>query len=101
MELPSISGVATSLGARKVCKRAFEISQIRPVECVVVSDQSAVDACTRFLDDHRVLVEPACGAALAIAYEHADQLLRFERVLMIVCGGATTTVERLQAWQAV
>ena len=101
VELPSISGVATSLGARKVCKRAFEISQIRPVECVVVSDQSAVDACTRFLDDHRVLVEPACGAALAIAYEHADQLLRFERVLMIVCGGATTTVERLQAWQAV
>ncbi|MBV7517360.1 pyridoxal-phosphate dependent enzyme [Ensifer sp. ENS12] len=100
VELPSISGVATSLGARKVCKRAFEISQIRPVECVVVSDQSAVDACTRFLDDHRVLVEPACGAALAIAYEHADQLLRFERVLMIVCGGATTTVERLQAWQA-
>ena len=101
VELPSISGVATSLGARKVCKRAFEISQIRPVECVVVSDQSAVDACTRFLDDHRVLVEPACGAALAIAYEHADQLLRFERVLLIVCGGATTTVERLQAWQAV
>ena len=100
VELPSISGVATSLGARKVCKRAFEISQIRPVECVVVSDQSAVDACTRFLDDHRVLVEPACGAALAIAYEHADQLLRFKRVLMIVCGGATTTVERLQAWQA-
>ncbi|MEI3851193.1 MULTISPECIES: pyridoxal-phosphate dependent enzyme [Ensifer] len=100
VELPSISGVATSLGARKVCKRAFEISQIRPVECVVVSDQSAVDACARFLDDHRVLVEPACGAALAIAYEHADQLLRFKRVLMIVCGGATTTVERLQAWQA-
>jgi L-serine/L-threonine ammonia-lyase len=46
-----------------------------------------------------VLVEPACGAALAVAYAHADRLARFERILMIVCGGATTTVERLQAWQ--
>ncbi|MGO4619642.1 pyridoxal-phosphate dependent enzyme [Ensifer sp. 2YAB10] len=100
VELPSVTGVATSLGARKVCEQAFEISQTRPVECVVVNDQSAVDACIRFLDDHRVLVEPACGAALAIAYGQAGQLLHFERVLMIVCGGATTTVERLQAWQA-
>jgi L-serine/L-threonine ammonia-lyase len=99
-ELPSISGIATSLGARKVCERAFEISQNRPVECVVVSDWAVIEACTRFLDDHRVLVEPACGAALAVAYTHADQLQRFERVLAIVCGGATTTVERLQAWQA-
>jgi L-serine/L-threonine ammonia-lyase len=29
----------------------------------------------------------------------AERLARFERILMIVCGGATTTVERLQAWQ--
>ena len=43
-------------------------------------------------------MEPACGAALAVAYTRADPLLRFERVLTIVCGGATTTVERLQAW---
>lgn len=100
VELPSISGIATSLGARKVCERAFEISQNRPVECAVVSDRAVIEACTRFLDDHRVLVEPACGAVLAVAYTHADQLQRFERVLAIVCGGATTTVERLQAWQA-
>jgi len=100
VELPAISGVATSLGARKVSDRAFEIGQSHPVECVVVSDRAAIEACTRFLDDHRVAVEPACGAALAVAYAHADQLQRFERVLIIVCGGATTTVAQLQAWQA-
>lgn len=100
VELPSVSGVATSLGARKVSDRAFEISQSHQVECVVVSDRAAVEACTRFLDDHRVVVEPACGAALAVAYVHADRLARFERVLIIVCGGATTTVAQLQAWQA-
>lgn len=97
--LQAVSGIATSLGARQVSQRAFELSQTRPVESVVVSDADAAGACIRFLDDHRVLVEPACGAALAVAYAHADRLARFERILMIVCGGATTTVERLQAWQ--
>ena len=100
VELPAITSIATSLGARRVCQRAFEITQSRPVDSVVVDDQAAVDACMRFLDDHRVLVEPACGAALAVAYAHADRLARFERVLMIVCGGATATRAQLQAWQA-
>ena len=100
VELPAITSIATSLGARKVAERAFEITRNRPVDCVVVSDRTAVDACLRFLDDHRVLVEPACGAALAVAYAHADRLARFERVLMIACGGATATLAQLQALQA-
>ncbi|WP_065091602.1 pyridoxal-phosphate dependent enzyme [Rhizobium leucaenae] len=99
-ELPAITSIATSLGARKIAERAFEITRNRPVDCVVVDDRVAVDACMRFLDDHRVLVEPACGAALAVAYAHADRLARFERVLMIACGGATATLTQLQAWQA-
>ena len=100
VELPAITSIATSLGARKVAERAFEITRNRPVDCIVVSDRTAVDACLRFLDDHRVLVEPACGAALAVAYAHADRLARFERVLMIACGGATATLAQLQALQA-
>ncbi|AWM27134.1 serine dehydratase [Sinorhizobium fredii USDA 205] len=100
VELPSVSGIATSLGARKVCERAFEIARTRPVESVVVDDRSALEACTRFLDDHRVVVEPACGAALAVAYSHFDRLAPHQRVLIVVCGGATTPVSQLQAWQA-
>jgi L-serine/L-threonine ammonia-lyase len=97
-ELPAITSIATSLGARKVCERAFEIAQAGPVDCVTVTDRDAVDACVRFLDDHRVVVEPACGAALAVAYAHADRLTRYERILMVVCGGATAPVAQLQAW---
>ncbi|HEV7318961.1 MAG TPA: pyridoxal-phosphate dependent enzyme [Ensifer sp.] len=99
VELPAVSGIATSLAARKVSARAFELSQTRPVESVIVSDADAATACIRFLDDHRVLVEPACGAALAVAYTHADRLGDHHNILIIACGGATTTVERLQAWQ--
>jgi len=100
VELPAITSIATSLGARRVCQRAFDITRNRQVDCVVADDRAAVDACIRFLDDHRTLVEPACGAALAVAYAHADRLARFERVLMIVCGGATATLAQLQSWQA-
>lgn len=99
-ELPAITSIATSLGARKVSQRAFEIARTRPVDCVTVDDRAAVGACMRFLDDHRVLVEPACGAALAVAYTHADRLARYERVLIVVCGGATASIGQLQAWQA-
>jgi len=44
-----------------------------------------------------VLVEPACGAALALAYD-ANALGNFQNVLVVVCGGATATLEQIQAW---
>jgi L-serine/L-threonine ammonia-lyase len=98
VQLPAITSIATSLGARMVSEHAFELTQSRAVDSVVVSDRTAVEACLRFLDDHRVLVEPACGATLALAYEHSAWLVRYERVLMIACGGATASLAQLQAW---
>jgi L-serine/L-threonine ammonia-lyase len=98
IELPAITSIATSLGARKVSAQAFELAHRHPIESMVVSDREAVEACLRFMDDHRVVVEPACGAALALAYRAGELLARFERVLVIVCGGVTATVEQLQLW---
>lgn len=97
VELPAITSIATSLGARKVAEHAFQISQTRPVESVVVEDRTAVEASLRFMDDHRLVVEPACGAALAVAYSAPRFLQGYERVLVIVCGGATTSVEKLSS----
>lgn len=98
VELTEISSVATSLGARQVCEQAFKWSQKHPIHSVVVSDRSAVKACERFLDDHRVVVEPACGASLAAVYEDLPALACFRSLLVIVCGGVTTTVEQLRVW---
>lgn len=100
IELPAIASIATSLGARKVSEHAFALAGAHPIESVVTSDREAVAACLRFMDDHRVVVEPACGAALGVAYEAGTRLGRFENVLAIVCGGATATVAQLQAWEA-
>lgn len=98
IELPGISSIATSLGARKVAQQAFAFAQQHPVRSVVVSDADAVQACLRFMDDHRVVVEPACGASLAVAYDAAKSLGEYSMVLVIVCGGVTATVGQLQKW---
>lgn len=99
IELPGITSIATSLGARRVAGRAFELAAQHPVRSVVVTDEAAVQACLRFMDDHRVVVEPACGASLAVAYEAGTRLEGVRNVLVIVCGGVTATVAQLQAWQ--
>ncbi len=98
IELPAISSIATSLGARKVCEQAFAWSKEHRILSEVVSDKAAVSACLRFIDDHRVVVEPACGAALAAVYDRAPALDSFQSVLVIVCGGVTASLEQLQGW---
>jgi L-serine/L-threonine ammonia-lyase len=98
IELPAITSIATSLGARKVCEQAFYWQQNHLISSVVVSDQEAVAACTKFLVDHRIVVEPACGASLAIVYNNQTVLEQFKSTLVIVCGGVTTTIEQLRQW---
>lgn len=101
VELDAITSIATSLGAKMVCERAFQLARDGDVRCWVVSDRQALDACEQFLDDHRVLVEPACGAALAALYEPTmDGLQDVESPLVIVCGGATADRAQLDAWRA-
>jgi len=99
VELPRIASIATSLGAKRVAEQALLCAQRHPLQSHLVSDRSALEACERFLLDHRVLVEPACGAALALAYQ-PDALASYRNVLVIVCGGATATLEQIQAWLA-
>lgn len=99
VSIDRIATVATSLGAKRVCDQAFRVSQQMNVLSHVVSDAEALDACERFLDDHRVLVEPACGAALALAYAPNGALRRYPRVLVVVCGGVTASIEQIRAWR--
>ena len=98
--LDRIATVATSLGARRVAARALSWTRERPVTSVVVSDASALRACERFLDDHRLLVEPACGASLALAYDQHASLAQYNSVLIVACGGATATIDQIRQWAA-
>jgi len=100
IELDTIASVATSLGAKQVCERAFELTRRADIRTSVVTDADAIDACKRFLDDHRVLVEPACGASLALAYRQSGELDAFARILVVVCGGVGITAAQLERMSA-
>lgn len=105
--LDAIKSIATSLGARRVSQRAFDIAtgvwsvdgKKPDVKTVVVSDMDAVDACLRFTDDHRVLVEPACGAALSLVYKRHHVLSGYKRVVAVVCGGSGVSLRLLSEWK--
>jgi L-serine/L-threonine ammonia-lyase len=96
--LDRITSIATTLGARTVARQALDWTRRHPIAPWVISDRAAVDACLRFADDHRVLVEPACGAALAAGYLRAPALIDRDPVVIIACGGVGVTRELLQKW---
>lgn len=97
--LPRLTSLALTLGARRVCDRVVALAKEHDVQSVVVSDADAVHACDRFLDDHRVLVEPSCGAALSVAYGRHPALATADGpILMVVCGGAAVTRRQLASW---
>jgi L-serine/L-threonine ammonia-lyase len=83
-----------------VCERVLEWTRERPVASALVSDAAAVRACLRFVDDHRIVVEPACGAALALVYDRALELARARSVFVVACGGAGATPADLDRWHA-
>jgi L-serine/L-threonine ammonia-lyase len=97
--LDQITGVAKSLGAKTVARQAFEWSRQHPVQSVVVSDDEAIAACVQFADDHRCMVEPACGASLSVAYQQQTLLEEADRVVIVVCGGIAVDLELLETWR--
>jgi L-serine/L-threonine ammonia-lyase len=50
--------------------------------------------------DHRLLVEPACGASLAVVYDDHPALANYKNIMIVVCGGATATIDQIRAWAA-
>lgn len=97
ISLDRVSGIATTLAASQVCENAFNVARRSDVRGMIVTDDEAVNACRRFLDDHRVLIEPACGVSLSMLYDRKIRFKPEDNVLVIVCGGASVTLESLQS----
>ncbi|EPE10408.1 l-serine dehydratase [Ophiostoma piceae UAMH 11346] len=118
--LPGISSIATSLGCVRVAEQTYSWLKQRPtaIHPVVVSDAESVNAIVRFLDDTRLLAEPACGAALAPVYtpvalsstaplktttllrqklgaDMSDVAWAEQNIVVVVCGGSNISLEIL------
>ena len=104
IRLEKVTSIATSLGATMVAEKTFEYGQRKNVVSTVLEDQEAVMGCWRFADDERLLVEPACGVNVALCYDGRlktllPELTSESRVVIVVCGGATVTLEMLIEWR--
>nr|CAD7426337.1 unnamed protein product [Timema monikensis] len=104
-----VDSVAKSLGARTVCSQALQWAFQFKVLSEVVTDEEAVSSCLQFADEQRVLVEPACGAALSAVYYGTICRLKEQGylqmksthpiVVVIVCGGSGVSLQLLQDWK--
>ncbi|KAJ8415514.1 hypothetical protein AAFF_G00424940 [Aldrovandia affinis] len=102
--LPKITSVATTLGLNRVAAQTLKLASEHKVFSELVTDQEAVMAVEYFVNDEKILVEPACGAALAAVYSNILNRLqkegKLERelgpVVVVVCGGNNISLAQLQ-----
>ena len=99
--LGKITSVAKTLGANTVAEKAFVWTQNHLVIPLTVNDKNAIEACWQFANDHRVLVELACGAALSAVYDSVAEIEKYKKILVVVCGGIGVTLEQLHQWHSI
>ena len=102
--LPAITSIAASLGALRVSETAFREAQRPNVKSVVIEDREAAMGCWRFLDDERLMVEPSCGASIAVCYngklkQIIPSLTTDSKVVIIVCGGSAITLDTIMDYK--
>lgn len=98
VEHPAPRSVASSLCVRRVADHLVPACRNRNVTALSVSDAQATHACVRLADEQGLVVEPACGAALAPLYANHSALAGLNDVVAIVCGGMVVTLDQLAAW---
>jgi L-serine/L-threonine ammonia-lyase len=97
--LDKITSICTSLGAKRVAQHALEVTQEFKVQSVLTTDARAVNAVLEFADDMRTLVEPACGASLSLVYDNHPSIAPYQRIIVIVCGGANVSLKQMEEWK--
>ncbi|KAG0645332.1 L-serine deaminase [Hyphodiscus hymeniophilus] len=107
--LPAITSIATSLGAARVCQKAFDWGQRRDVTSYVSSDAEAAMGCVRLADDERIMVEAACGVNVAPIYTGKLPSILFPElskeefgklnIVVVVCGGSNVTLAILEKYR--
>ncbi|KAI2799525.1 hypothetical protein BLOT_011430 [Blomia tropicalis] len=125
LEPERMNSIVTSLAVAQVTEQTAKVfkESCPPLLSRVVTDRDAIKACSRFANDHRFLVGPACGTTLSALYEGiVERVLNndedqhttiYDRqqhedfihdahgpVVIIVDGGAEISVETLNHWKA-
>jgi threonine dehydratase len=85
--IPSITSIATSLGATKVTERTFQIVKDKVGKLVQVTDEEAIRDLKIILEKDKLLVEPASSCNLSAIVSDNFPGLKGKKVAVILCGG--------------
>lgn len=104
VKLPKLTSRAVTLGALEVAPILIDyyFGGKFNMTSLLVTDEEAINAGFKFVEQHRMLVEMSCSASLAAVYngsvyEHLKaKNITTGNIVVIVCGGAAVTTEIMQ-----
>ncbi|KAK6204684.1 tryptophan synthase beta subunit-like PLP-dependent enzyme [Scheffersomyces amazonensis] len=105
VHLKEINTLATSLGSPYISSKSVENYHKHKTYLALVDDVEAAEAVVDFYDSTGIIVEPACGAALSVAYKRSDLLDKFgdlsseDIVIVVACGGSSTNESTLNEFR--
>lgn len=98
VELPSITSIAETLGARKTERTQFEIVSNHVSDLVTVSDESAIRALLEILETEKLLTEPATSCSVSALLEGRIEVRPSENIVVVLCG-ANIALDKVRDWR--
>jgi len=93
--LPAITSIAKTLGAKTTTPFIFETMTRLVDDMFVISDRDAVKTMFEFLDQEKLLVEPATSCSVSAMLQHPDRF-QDQTTVIVICGSNVTYKEALQ-----
>jgi threonine dehydratase len=94
-ELDAVTSIAKSLGAKVGTQEIYELLSNCIDLSITVEDKNAVEWMQVILENEKILVEPATSCIFEI-YESTFDKIKYNDVIMIICGANTSYEEFLQ-----
>jgi threonine dehydratase len=99
IELPAITSIAETLGARKTQPAQFDIVSRHASKLVTVSDDEAIAALLEILEHEKLLTEPATSCSVAALVNGKIAIHPGEAIVVVLCG-ANIALENVHEWAA-
>jgi len=97
VELPAITSIAETLGARRTERTQFEIVSKYVADLVTVPDIAAIRALVTILQEEKLLTEPATSCSVAALLDGKIPVKPGENVVVVLCG-ANVAHEEVLEW---
>ena len=97
VELPVITSIAETLGARRTGQTQFDIVTQYVADLVTVDDDSTIRALLELFDSEKLVAEPAAACCVAALVEGMIPAKPEQNIVIVLCG-ANISAEQMCGW---